>query len=492
MANFLHGVTGSDITTAGGSGLVYENDDSLRLARIVCTQVAMPIVCVIGVATNALNIVVLTTATMRSSTSCYLCAVALYDLLYSLTGLPLTLRTYTFLEKSPTYMHALKYLLSFGNMWSNTAAWLTCTFTIERFMAISTPIRSRKNFTIRRTQWSIFFVCLVTAIITLPDFFERQIREARGNCHNETASTSSVQFTASPHICGETFYVFEATWMSEQLNRFGWSYARAALFVFIPLIILAIFNALLIKSVIKAHHARGSMLADPGTRQHRRRCHRNSHKSNVHATEKAEPEAARRPTRGGSFFSRTRKDLAWRKWWITRQFSQKHSSSNQERSITGSIHSKGGNSTEKTLTSNSAGLALEPEKTNSGAGNSVVIVSSLSDQARGKRPFLFCLRRYPHPSHGDSFVYRSSYQDKQAITVTLIAVVVVFCILTTPSAILHLIQTWFDPNDLRLKVFGNVSNLLLMLNSALNFFLYSLFSARFRRSFRTLLMKRRC
>lgn len=455
-------------------GLIYEDDESLRLARVICTQLMMPIVCVIGVATNALNIVVLTTATMRSSTSCYLCAVAFYDLLYSLTGLPLALRTFAFLEKSATFMHALKYLLSFGNMWSNTAACLTCTFTIERFMAISTPIRSRKNFTIRRTQLSILIVCLITALLTLPDFFERKIGEAKGSCYNETLRLD----LKATHICGETFYVFEPTWMSEQMNRFGLSYARAVLFVFIPLIILTIFNALLIKSVVRAHHARSSMLADPTAR------HRKSKKvkRHEHAHWRQEPV--------GSLDTRLRKELLWRKWWLTRRFSQKRTSTDHISSVSN-------------CNPKQAELSVEPMVLDTSNPNIELLdrksiepktIAHLTNEIphvdRPKRQFLFCLTRYSSRVHKDSFLRRSSYQDKQAITITLIAVVVVFCVLTTPSAILHIMSTWAVVSEARLKIFGNISNLLLMLNSALNFFLYSLFSARFRLSFRNLVMRR--
>ncbi|EUB61910.1 peptide (FMRFamide/neurokinin-3)-like receptor [Echinococcus granulosus] len=253
---------------------VFENDASLHLARVICTQILMPIVCVVGMASNALNIVVLTMATMHSSTSCYLCAVAVYDLLYSLTGLPLTLRTYPSLEMSSIYMNALSYLLPLGNI-------------------------------------------LLAAIITLPDFFSWGVREAWRAC-SHVAERSNINHT-SMNSCVEMFYIFESTWISAQLDRFGWSYAIVALFVFIPLIILTIFNALLIRS------------------------------------------------------------------------------------------------------------------------------------------------------------------DKQSITITLIAVVVVFCIFNAPSAVVYLIRSWFKPSDARLKIFGNISNLLLMLNASVNIFLYSLFSARFRR-----------
>ncbi|VDL61704.1 unnamed protein product [Hymenolepis diminuta] len=438
---------------------VYENDVSLQLARVICTQILMPIVCIVGVAGNVLNIVVLTTATMRSSTSCYLCAVAVSDLLYSLNGLPLTLRTYPVLEKSAAYMNALTYLLALGNMWSNITAWLTCAFTIERFMAISTPIRSRKNFSIRRTQWNIVFVSVLVALITLPDFFERKIKLAQRACMD--SDHPAIDYAENPEPCIETFYVLESTWIGIQLDGFGWSYANVSLFVFFPLIILAIFNALLIKSVIKAHHERNKMLAASV----RFKCEKGR---------RSVPQPIHPPT--------TRRELAWRKWWITRQYYQQNSIRGSPLSTQAPVDTTSEENTFNTQTS---------------AGTVATTSGDFTTNTFQNKPpeTTYCFRfRKRDVTHKLDFsiIYRSSHQDKQSITITLIAVVVVFCILNSPSAVIHLIRPWFKNSDPRLKAFGNVSNLLLMLNASLNFFLYSLFSARFRRSFRILLKKQRC
>lgn len=431
---------------------VFENDASLQLARIICTQILMPIVCVVGMAGNVLNIVVLTSATMRSSTSCYLCALAVYDFLYSFTGLPLTLRTYPSLEMSSAYMSALTYLLPLGNMWSNITTWLTCAFTIERFVAISTPIRSRKIFSIRRTQWNIVFISLLIAIITLPDFFGWKIREARRTCYY-VSKRSNGDYT-SVDSCVEMFYVFESTWISTQLDRFGWSYASVALFVFIPLAILTIFNALLIRSVIKSHKERKNILA-------------RSMGLNTERSRNASPDVQLSPIR---------REMAWRKWWITGRYYQ------------------------QSISRRSALSGRSPVETCSDR-NTFTLPTSGGAVATTSREFTptthqyhYCFRNRhcdPKRKYEASFC-RSSHQDKQSITITLIAVVVVFCILNAPSAVVCLIRPWFRSSDARLKTFGNISNLLLMLNASLNFFLYSLFSARFRRSFQMLLKKCRC
>ncbi|VDM30581.1 unnamed protein product [Hydatigera taeniaeformis] len=431
---------------------VFECNAALRLARIICTHTLMPIVCVVGMAGNVLNIVVLTSATMRSSTSYYLCALAVYDFLYSLTGLPLTLRTYPSLEMSSAYMNALTYLLPLGNMWSNITTWLTCAFTIERFVAISAPIRSRKISSIRRTQWNIVFISLLIAIITLPDFFGWKIREARRTCSN-SAKRSNVKH--NPMVpCVEMFYIFESTWISTQLDRFGWSYAIVALFVFIPLVVLTIFNALLIRSVIKSHNERKDILA--GTAQ-----------INTKRRRKALPDAQPPPVR---------RELVWRKWWIATRYYQQNSFQRSAPSDRSPIET---GSDRNTFTLPTSGGADET------VGREFI---TTSDQ----HYYWFRCKNRDRKHNYEVAFRRSSHQDKQSITITLIAVVVVFCMLNAPSAVVCLIRPWFKPSDARIKAFGNISNLLLMLNASVNFILYSLFSASFRRSFRTLLKRCRC
>uniref|UniRef100_A0A5K3F0A0 G_PROTEIN_RECEP_F1_2 domain-containing protein n=1 Tax=Mesocestoides corti TaxID=53468 RepID=A0A5K3F0A0_MESCO len=417
---------------------VEENDMDLLMARLICTQILMPIVSFVGI------------------------AVAVYDLLYSLTGLPLTLRTYASLEMSATYMNALTYILPLGNMWSNITTWLTCAFTIERFIAISTPIRSRKNSSIRRTRFNIVFVSLITALITLPDFFERKIHEAWRTCYHDLRQRTPP--SGPEDKCVEVFYAFEPTWIGEQLDRFGWSYANVALFVFIPLIILAIFNALLIKSVIQAHHERDKMLANLAQLKFDRNVQ-------LEPMERSEP---------------IRSELVWRKWWITRQFERQHSS---RENTTGPLkYSKSHKETHSTENASTT----ETTKGVCDTTSEVFTPVPCESQSRAKTRCCRCRKRNPHQKIDNSLLRLSSHQDKQSITIMLIAVVVVFCVLSAPSAVIHIIRTWFKPSDVRLKICGNVSNLLLMLNAAMNFFLYSLFSARFRHSFRMLLKRRRC
>ena len=81
---------------------------------------------------------------------------------------------------------------------------------------------------------------------------------------------------------------------------------------------------------------------------------------------------------------------------------------------------------------------------------------------------------------------------EQRITVMLISVVVVFLVCQLPQALTKLYSVYFVSTPgamtrahlLRLRIAGNVCNLLVMLNAAVNFVLYSALSAKFRQTFR--------
>jgi 7 transmembrane receptor (rhodopsin family) len=85
------------------------------------------------------------------------------------------------------------------------------------------------------------------------------------------------------------------------------------------------------------------------------------------------------------------------------------------------------------------------------------------------------------------------------LTVMLISVVVVFLVCQLPQAILKLYTVYLQNTDsmtsirqLRVTIAANYCNLLVMINSSVNFILYSSFSTKFRQSFRDLFICRTC
>jgi hypothetical protein len=82
-------------------------------------------------------------------------------------------------------------------------------------------------------------------------------------------------------------------------------------------------------------------------------------------------------------------------------------------------------------------------------------------------------------------------REQHLITVMLIVVVAVFLVCMLPQAIQHLLMANLGENISqsavhRLTISANIANLLVMINSSVNFLLYSYLSIKFRRTFRSM------
>ncbi|VEL36209.1 unnamed protein product [Protopolystoma xenopodis] len=283
--------SGISILPRGGDGkperpACEEEERALYLVRLICTQIMIPIISVVGVTSNLLNIIVLTRPCMQSSTNMYLRAVAVCDLLYGLSVLPLALRSS--LEARAAYMLLLPYLMALGNLWSNTAGWLTCTFTVERYIAVSAPMLARKLCTRQRSRWVIAIVCACCFLLTLPDFFQMTLKtkltetsidnQTKGIYSSKTNNIMAeylavIKFGVNATlpaaynystvrqkgVCSESMYKLGNSKYGNWLDASGWPYCISALFVFLPLITLGVFNILLIRSVIRANRRRRGM-----------------------------------------------------------------------------------------------------------------------------------------------------------------------------------------------------------------------------------------
>ena len=162
-------MNGSD--AVGPAPLIAE----LATTRFVVQRVLMPIVIALGVIANIINIAVLTRRSMKSSTNHYLSALAVYDVVYLALVFVIILRHYAAVASSSWYRRCWLYVMCVSNTCSNTAVWLTVTFTVERYIGVCHPMRGKAWCTPRRARIIIVIVCLAAAIVTFPEFFEFQV-----------------------------------------------------------------------------------------------------------------------------------------------------------------------------------------------------------------------------------------------------------------------------------------------------------------------------
>lgn len=140
----------SDASVPMASTAVTQDDDTIRLARqldatrFVVQRVLVPLVVACGVTGNLLTMAVMTRQHMRSSTNNYLTALALFDSLYLLAAAAMSLHHYPSVRDQDSYVrYAYPWGKPLTDTFSNTTVWLTVTFTAERLVAVSCPLRAQ-------------------------------------------------------------------------------------------------------------------------------------------------------------------------------------------------------------------------------------------------------------------------------------------------------------------------------------------------------------
>nr|AKQ63010.1 orphan G-protein coupled receptor 15 [Platynereis dumerilii] len=219
----------------------------LQRTRFVIQKILVPIVVIVGVVLNCINIAVLTQKVMRtSSTNFYLTALACCDVLYLIFGLTMGLKHYESIKHTSTYA---RYRLPFGkpitDTCSNSGVWITLTFTIERYIGVCYPMKGKVICTPERAKIITLIVVLTAAIITVPEFFEWVTVETLDANNNTKVSVR-------PSALREA-----------DAYKWGYTYVNQALFTFLPLILLLVFNSLLVRAVMRATQQRRAMAKMP-------------------------------------------------------------------------------------------------------------------------------------------------------------------------------------------------------------------------------------
>ncbi len=141
---------------------------------------------------------------IMSSTNNYLVALAIFDIAY----LTLTLVINTFQNPCFTNTSSSEIISTIcrpiADFSSNTSVWLTVTFTVERWVAITYPLQSRRWCTVNRARKIVLSVVCVSLICTLPSAFEMKLVRIieRKNLSNTIIDTSHI--IAEPTALGNS------------------------------------------------------------------------------------------------------------------------------------------------------------------------------------------------------------------------------------------------------------------------------------------------
>lgn len=150
----------------------------LVASRFWIQKVLVPIAVFVGVCGNIITVMVLTRRRMRCTTTIYLTALAVADIIYLLFVLLLSCEKYDRIHEKRFEL----YWRFFGiSHWicdaaSSTSVWLTVSFTIERYIVVCHPIKGKVHCTEARAKSIITIVSILCLISTASTTFEYQLK----------------------------------------------------------------------------------------------------------------------------------------------------------------------------------------------------------------------------------------------------------------------------------------------------------------------------
>ncbi|BFZ23004.1 hypothetical protein BsWGS_26043 [Bradybaena similaris] len=244
-------------------------DDSLTgLARFMSAYrpihgYAAPVICVLGIIANCLNIVVLTRKNMISPTNVLLTGLAISDGLTMLVYLPYSVLNYhIYSEHTPSPLSNARFIMFFAIfsvVVHSISIWLTVSLAVFRYVFIRYPRQGAKLCSTYRAKLTVFIVSVVVTLVCIPNSVSYTFQTAY-IANNQTTWYIDVRMDTSGYRFLKTFNL----WI------------QATLVKLLPCLLLAVLSILLIKQMKDAEDRRKKLLSktnskvEDDSRRHRK------------------------------------------------------------------------------------------------------------------------------------------------------------------------------------------------------------------------------
>ncbi len=217
-----------------------EHRETLDTLEFWIEAVLTNIVVILGLIGNSLTIIILTRRAMRSSTNVYLTALAIWDAVVLICTALLIGWVRFGISFYNNYVHAyiVCYVYPVALIAQTATIWLTVSFTVERFIAVSYPLKAARMCTLKRAKIVILGVSIGATLYNIPRWFEYR---------PDLSSPTKVDIGPGP-LQSKTIYT---------QVYFSWLYVP--IMCIIPLATLSVLNTCLVLAVRRSQKHRKEM-----------------------------------------------------------------------------------------------------------------------------------------------------------------------------------------------------------------------------------------
>lgn len=232
------------------------SDDSAEILQqldFYLSGVILLIVCIFGLICNSLVVVVLTHRSMRSSTNSFLLALAIFDTMVLIcTSFLICFAPLSSVYSQLILPHIVAYVYPLGLIGQTCTIWITVSFTVERYIAVTHPLRASSMCTIKRARLTTILVVTISIAYNFSRWFEYKIQTQYQENSTEPVMISNTSLRS---------YIFVPTEL-EQNHTYETIYFTVlylTVMCITPVLLLATLNTFLILAVRRSRKERRNM-----------------------------------------------------------------------------------------------------------------------------------------------------------------------------------------------------------------------------------------
>ncbi|KAF6039074.1 GPRNNA1 [Bugula neritina] len=195
---------------------------------------------------------VLTRRSMKSSTNCFLLALAIFDSLVLIcTTLLVCLKPLSLVYQELVHAYVVVYVYPLALIAQTCVIWITVSFTVERYIAVRNPLKASSLCTVKRARITTFCVVIFSMVYNFSRWFEYR---------SEIKRDANMTIVLIPGTNLPSYRAIQNKVLANQAyESIYFSGLYLTVMCIIPVCLLTVLNYFLIQAVRKSAKERKSM-----------------------------------------------------------------------------------------------------------------------------------------------------------------------------------------------------------------------------------------